>query len=65
MAKEQDLNQMPVPDDDGSFPYEVRKDGEFFKAFVTFEQAREVCDKGNSQTRNFKVYRKGQPIWPE
>jgi hypothetical protein len=57
---------MPVPDDDGSFPFEVRKEGEFFKPFATFDGARVVCDRGNQQKRgSFEVWSKGQRVWPK
>jgi hypothetical protein len=55
---------MPVPDDDGNFPFGVWKEGEFLKGFVTFEEARAVCDRGNHQSGNFEVRSKGERVWP-
>jgi hypothetical protein len=55
---------MPIPDDDGRFPFEVWKDGVFHEGFATFEEAREVCVRGNLQSGNFEVRHKGR-VWPK
>jgi hypothetical protein len=57
---------MPVPDDDGNPPFELRKDSEFLKGYVNFEDARADCDKGNRQkSATFEVWSKGQRVYPE
>ena len=53
MTREQDRNRMPIPDDNGNFPYEVWKDGDFFRPFLSFDDAKAVCDRGNHQSGNF------------
>ena len=45
MAHERDRERMPIPDDDGSFPFEVWKGGEWFKAFARFDDARGLATK--------------------
>jgi hypothetical protein len=65
MAHERDREPMPVPDDDGDFPFEVRKGGEFFKGFATLDAAKGLCDRGNQQSGNFEVCRKGERVWPK
>lgn len=37
---------MPIPDGDGSVPFEVWKEGEFFQGFATFDVARVLRDRG-------------------
>jgi hypothetical protein len=64
MAHERDRAPTPVPDDDGSFPFEVWKGGEFFKPFATFAEAKAVYDRGNQQGGNFEVQSKGKRVWP-
>lgn len=64
MAHERHREPMPIPDDDGSFPFEVWKGGEFFKGFATFDDARALCDRGNQQGGNFEVRSKGKRVWP-
>lgn len=56
---------MPITDDDGSFPYEVWKEGEFLKGFADFDNARAVCDRGNHESRGFEVRSKGKRVWPK
>jgi hypothetical protein len=55
MAHERDREPIPIPDDDGSFPCEVWKGGEFFKGFATFDEARALCDRGNRQSGNLRA----------
>lgn len=64
MAHERHREPMPIPDDEGSFPFEVWKGGEFFKGFATFDDARALCDRGNQQSGNFEVRSKGERVWP-
>jgi hypothetical protein len=56
---------MPVPDDDGSFLFEVRKEREFFRGFASFDEATALCDRGNHQSGNFEVRSKGERVWPK
>jgi hypothetical protein len=64
MARERE--RMLIPNDDGSFPFEVWKEGEFFKPFATFDEARAVCDRGNHQIPGkFDVRSKGEVIYPK
>lgn len=55
---------MPIPDDDGSFPFEVWKEGKLFKGFAAFDDARALCDRGNQQSGNFEVWSRGKRVWP-
>lgn len=64
MAHERDREPMPIPEDDGSYPFEVWKEGEFFQGFATLGAARALCDRGNHQSGNFEVRRKGERVWP-
>jgi hypothetical protein len=65
MAHERDRERMPVHDDDGDLPFEVWKEGELFRRFATFDEARALCDRGNRQSGNFEVRCKGLRIWPK
>jgi hypothetical protein len=64
MAHERDREPMPIPDNDGSFPFEVWKEGEFLRGYATLEEARAVCDQGNQQSGGFEVRRKGKRVYP-
>jgi hypothetical protein len=64
MAPERNREQMPVPDDDGNFPFEVWKDGELHKACTTFDEAKGICDRGNKQAGKFEVHHEGKKVWP-
>ena len=65
MTHERNREQMPVPDDDGRFPFEVRKEGKFLQGFATLDDAKALCDRGNRQSGNFEVYSKGERVWPK
>ena len=65
MVHERHREPMLIPDDDGSFPFEVWKEGKFFEGFSTFDGARALCDRGNQQSANFEVRSKGERVWPK
>jgi hypothetical protein len=46
---------LSVPNDEEYFPFEVWKDGKFFKGFKTRAEAQDVCNRGNHQSGNFEV----------
>jgi hypothetical protein len=58
--------RMLIPDDDGSFPFELWKEGEFLRGYAKFDDARADCDRGNQQkSGSFEVWSKGQRVWPK
>ena len=63
MASERHREPMPVPDGDSNSPFEVWKEGEFFKGFATFGEAKALCERGNQQTGNFEVRSGGKRVW--
>jgi hypothetical protein len=64
MARERE--PMPVPDDDGSFLFELWKEGAFLRGYAKFEDARADCDRGNKQkSGSCEVWNKGQRVWPK
>ncbi len=65
MAHARDREPIPVPDDDGRFPFEVWKAGGFHKGFAQFGDAKALCDLGNQQSANFEVRSKGERVWPK
>jgi hypothetical protein len=64
MTPERDREPMPVPDDDGNFPFEVWKEGKFHRGFATLNEAIALCDRGNQQSGNFEVRSGGKRVWP-
>jgi hypothetical protein len=66
MADERNRARMPVADDDGSFPFEVWKEGEFLKGYAKLdkEKAKADCDRGNLLSGNFEVRSKGKRVYP-
>jgi hypothetical protein len=64
VARDPHRDPMPIPDDDGNFPYEVWKEGEFLSGFAKFEDARAACDRGNHQSGTFEVRSKGKRVYP-
>lgn len=64
MADRNERFSMPVPDDDGHFPFEVWKEGELHNGFPDFETAKAVCDRGNLQSGNFEVRHDQTIIYP-
>ena len=64
MKHELSRDKIPVPDDDGNFPFEVWKEGGFLKGFSSLEEAQSVCAKGNYQSGGFEIRSEGKKIWP-
>jgi hypothetical protein len=64
MEPERDREPMPVPNDDGSFPFEVWKEGKFLRGYVNLETAKADCDRGNRLSRNFEVRSGDKRVWP-
>ena len=64
MAHDREGERMPVPNDDGCFPFEVWKEGGLLKGFATLAEAKAVCDRGNHQSGNFEVRSNGLRVWP-
>lgn len=56
---------MPIPDDDGNFPFELWKEGAFLRGYAKFDDARADCDQGNRQSGKFEVRSKGETVWPK
>lgn len=62
MADEHKRDQIPIPNDNSSFPFELWKDGEFLRGYVTLDDATADRDRGNQQSGKFEVRANGQRI---
>jgi hypothetical protein len=67
MAHERDRRPMPIPDDNGRFPFEVWKDDVFLRGYAASDEANADCDRGNhQQSGSFEVRNsKGERVWPK
>ena len=54
-----------VPNDNGDFPFELRKDGKVVRGYLNLDDAKADCDAGNRQHKGYAIYKDKIQIWPE